>query len=122
MISFNIELGDGDVAVGVTQLKISEGEMHYGLSFRDLVHPQEIVSNIKGKMTRNFIAITVKNKEALEVLKEAVLILERVMGGEKIEGIQTSLDGLNITEMIKKRIEEELGVEDVGPLYPLDRD
>lgn len=116
MINFNIELGDGDVAVGVTQIKIAEKQIHYGLSFRDLVHPQDIGSNIKDKPTRNFIAITVKNKEALEVLKEAVHVLERAMSGEDIDGIKTSLEGLDITEMVRKRLEEELNISDVGPL------
>jgi len=111
MINFSIELGDGDVAVGVTKLNISEKEFQYGLSFRDLVHPEEIGAKIKGQKTRNFIAITVKNKEALEVLKESVKVLERVMNGEEIEKVRDSLDGLNITELIKKRIEEEIKEE-----------
>jgi len=112
MINFSIELGDGDVAVGVTKLNLEEKGFHYGLSFRDLVHPEEIGTNLKGKHTRNFIAVTVKNKEALEVLKEAVHTLERVMNGEEIEQIQKSIDGLNITELVKQRVAKELAGEE----------
>jgi len=33
------------------------------------------------------------------------------MNGEEIEKVRDSLDGLNITELIKKRIEEEIKEE-----------
>lgn len=111
MINFSIELGDGDVAVGVTKFNHEEHDFYCGLSFRDLVDPQEVGTNLKGKKTRNFIAITVKNKAALEVLKEAVYTLERVMDGEAIKDVQESIAGLNITELIKQRVEKELEEE-----------
>jgi len=116
MINFSIELGDGDVAVGVTTLNLEEHGFHYGISFRDLVHPEEIGTNVKGKFTRNFVAITVKNKQALEVLKEAVNLLERVMDGEKIKEITEEIEGLNVTELVAQRIAKELeeNVDDIA--------
>ena len=108
MINFSIELGDGDVAVGVTKLNIAEKEFQYGLSFRDLVHPEEIGKNIKEQQTNNFIAITIKNKEALEVLKQAVILLERVMDGEDVEGLRDSLEGINVTDLVRAQLEKEL--------------
>jgi len=111
MINFSIELGDGDVAVGVTKFNHKDHDFYYGLSFRDLVDPQEVGTNLRGKATRNFIAITVKNKAALAVLKEAVYTLERVMNGEEIEEIRDSIGGLNITELVNQRLEKELEEE-----------
>ena len=73
--------------------------------------PQEVGTSLKGKETRNFIAIIVKNKAALEVLKEAVNTLERVMDGEAIKEIQEGIAGLNITELVKERVEKELEEE-----------
>jgi len=107
MINFSIELGDGDVAVGVTKLNIREGKVQYGLSFRDLVHPEQIGDSIKEQPTRNFVAITVKNKESYQVLKKAVdklgLLLEKGMSFEQLEK-----DFKDIESALKEKIEEEV--------------
>ena len=108
MINFNIELGDGDVAVGVTKLSYTDTKAYYGLTFKDLVTPEEIGSSVRVKSTRNSVTITIKNKESLMVLKEAIGILERVLDGENIKELKDSINGLNLTELIKQRIKKEI--------------
>jgi len=107
MINFSIELGDGDVAVGMTKLNIREGEVQYGLSFRDLVHPEEIGTPIEERgHTRNFLAVTVKNKESYLVLKRAVDQLGEILEkGRTFEEVKADYE--KITGLIKEEIAKE---------------
>ena len=107
MIYFNIELGDGDVAVGIVKLNIREGEVQYGLSFKDLVHAEDIGAKIKDQKTNNFVAITVKNKESYQVLKKAVDRLgDLIEKGVDFEELANDLDNIN------KTLQEELSKEE----------
>jgi len=110
MINFRIELGDGDVGVGITRLKIREGVIQFGLCFKDLVHAEEIGTSIKDQETKNLVAITVKNKESYLVLKNAVdklgLLLE-----EKVDFDKLAKDYEGIVNVLEDELEKEVTKE-----------
>jgi len=83
MITLNITLGKGDVAVG-TKICKKDNNIVPCLIFRNLDTPYKIGENLLSKniSTKNQVTLTLGNIEALNVVQESLDVARKVLLGE----------------------------------------